>query len=49
MLNSNIAQKDNFWILYDPVDPDGQLAWLIKELDHAETIGAHVSILGKVF
>lgn len=47
-LNSNIAQKQNFWILYNPVDPDGQLEWLIKELDHAEKVGAKVTILGHV-
>ncbi len=46
VLNSNVAQKQNFWILYNPVDPDGQLAWLISELDHAEKTGAKVTILG---
>ncbi|KAH9409187.1 Sphingomyelin phosphodiesterase, partial [Tyrophagus putrescentiae] len=48
VLNSNVAQKQNFWILYNPVDPDGQLAWLISELDHAEKTGAKVTILGHV-
>lgn len=30
VLNSNHAYKSNFWIAYDPVDPDGQLAWLVR-------------------
>ncbi len=45
-LNNNLCQRMNFWIAYDPVDPDGQLAWLIKELDEAETNGHYVMIIG---
>lgn len=46
VLNTNVAYKSNFWCAYNPIDPDGQLQWLIDELDHAESIGAYVSILG---
>lgn len=46
VLNSNIAYLANFWRLYNPIDPDGQLAWLIEELNEAEKIGAFVTILG---
>lgn len=48
VLNSNMPQKGNFWILFDPLDPDGQLKWLIDELDSAEKSGSYVTILGHV-
>jgi hypothetical protein len=36
-LNSNVCYRLNFWIAYDSYDPDGQLEWLISELDDAES------------
>jgi len=45
-LNSNLCYRMNFWIVYDPYDPDGQLSWLIRELDEAETNGHYVIIIG---
>jgi len=47
-LNNNVAYRSNFWIAYDPVDPDGQLAWLIQQLDVAETNGHYVMIIGHI-
>ncbi|XP_027205443.2 sphingomyelin phosphodiesterase-like [Dermatophagoides pteronyssinus] len=48
VLNSNDGYKANFWRAYNPIDPDGHLQWLIKELDHAERNGIFVSILGHI-
>ncbi|CAG2104025.1 unnamed protein product [Medioppia subpectinata] len=38
VMNNNVCQHENYYIAYDPIDPDGQLQWLIDELDRAETI-----------
>lgn len=46
VLNTNAGYKSNFWCAYDPVDSDGQLAWLIEELYDAEKNGVYVTILG---
>ncbi|GFG18793.1 hypothetical protein IFM5058_09370 [Aspergillus udagawae] len=46
--NTNLYYKENFW-LYEKTmetDPSGQLAWLIGELDAAETAGERVWLLG---
>ena len=46
--NTNFYYKENFW-LYEKTmqtDPNGQLAWLITELDAAETAGERVWLLG---
>lgn len=45
-LNSNVCNRMNFWAAYDSYDPDGQLSWLIKELDEAETNGHFAIIIG---
>jgi sphingomyelin phosphodiesterase len=45
-LNSNVCYRLNFWIAYDSYDPDGQLAWLISELDEAESKGLYAMIIG---
>ncbi|CAG2110458.1 unnamed protein product, partial [Medioppia subpectinata] len=45
VLNNNICGGRNYWVAYNPVDPDGQLKWFIDELDSAETQGIHVLIL----
>ncbi|KAF4157104.1 hypothetical protein CNMCM6936_003285 [Aspergillus lentulus] len=46
--NRNLYYKENFW-LYEKtmeIDPSGQLAWLVNELDAAETAGERVWLLG---
>lgn len=47
-VNTNFWYKQNFW-LYEPTmqrDPAGLLAWLVTELQAAETAGERVFILG---
>ncbi|KHO00301.1 Sphingomyelin phosphodiesterase [Metarhizium album ARSEF 1941] len=47
-LNTNLYYRYNFWMyqLYDEKDPDGQIAWLINELDAAEKANERVYIIG---
>ncbi|KAK2603473.1 hypothetical protein QQS21_004333 [Conoideocrella luteorostrata] len=47
-LNTNMYYRHNFWLYqdYDTKDPNGQIAWLIKELDSAEKAGERVYIIG---
>ena len=47
-LNTNICQRNNYWIAYSSVDPDGQLKWLVEQLTDAESRGVHVIIVGHV-
>lgn len=44
-VNGNYCSKNNFWLLKNSTDPAGQLAWLIKELDAAESKGEKVHIV----
>jgi sphingomyelin phosphodiesterase len=47
-LNTNFYYKQNYW-LYEKTmetDPSGQLAWLVNELQAAETAGERVYIIG---
>lgn len=47
-LNTNLYYKSNYW-LYEATmekDPSGQLAWLVTELQAAETAGQRVYIIG---
>lgn len=47
-INTNFYYKENFW-MYEPTfetDPSGQLAWLVTELQGAETAGERVYIIG---
>ncbi|XP_058792039.1 sphingomyelin phosphodiesterase-like [Phymastichus coffea] len=44
-VNSNYCSKNNFWLLKNSTDPAGQLAWLIEQLDDAETKGEKVHII----
>ncbi len=47
-LNTNLYYVENFW-LYEKdmeTDPDGQLAWLVNELQAAENAGERVYIMG---
>ncbi|CAG2103821.1 unnamed protein product [Medioppia subpectinata] len=48
VLNNNICHLGNVWIAYDPIDPDGQLQWLIDQLDSAERRGLYAIIIGHV-
>jgi sphingomyelin phosphodiesterase len=46
--NTNFYYKENFW-LYEATleyDPNGQLAWLVSELQAAETAGQRVYLIG---
>ena len=46
--NTNLYYKENFW-LYEPTietDPDGQLAWLVTELQAAEDAKQRVYLAG---
>lgn len=47
-INSNYCARLNPWILYDTVDPAGQLAFLRDQLLEAETVGDRVHIIGHV-
>ncbi|KAJ8611085.1 hypothetical protein MRB53_038172 [Persea americana] len=47
-LDTNFYYGSNYW-LFQPVmeyDPDGQLSWLVNELQAAETAGERVYIIG---
>lgn len=47
-INTNLYYKSNYW-LYEATmetDPSGQLAWLVTELQAAETAGQRVYIIG---
>lgn len=47
-LNSNVCYTYNFWLLYDEVDPFGQLQWLVDVLTQAELAGERVHILSHI-
>ncbi|KAI4462523.1 sphingomyelin phosphodiesterase [Holotrichia oblita] len=47
-INSNVAYTFNWWLLYDDVDPYGQLQWLADTLYQAELNGERVHILSHV-
>lgn len=47
-LNTNLYYRQNYWLYQKEIlrDPDGQLTWLVEELDAAEKAGEHVYIIG---
>lgn len=47
-LNTNFYYRENFWLYQETMDqdPDGQIAWLVSELDAAEKAGERVYIIG---
>ncbi|KAK6429923.1 hypothetical protein LTR95_013926 [Oleoguttula sp. CCFEE 5521] len=47
-VNTNFYYKQNFWLYEKTIqyDPDGQLAWLVSELQAAETAGQRAIIIG---
>ncbi|KAF2893414.1 hypothetical protein ILUMI_12758 [Ignelater luminosus] len=47
-LNSNVCYTYNWWLLYDDVDPYGQLQWLVKVLLDAEENNEVVHIISHV-
>ncbi|XP_047526011.1 sphingomyelin phosphodiesterase 1-like [Pieris napi] len=44
-LNTNIAYKNNWWLVFDPLDAKTHLDWLVSELYKAEKAGEKVHIL----
>lgn len=46
--NTQLYYKENFWLYEQTMqsDPDGQLAWLVEELDAAESAGERVWLMG---
>ncbi|UKZ46180.1 hypothetical protein TrVGV298_000379 [Trichoderma virens] len=47
-LNTNFYYRMNFWLYQEDIeqDPDGQIKWLVSELDAAEKAGERVYIIG---
>jgi sphingomyelin phosphodiesterase len=47
-VNTNLYYKENFWLYEQTIetDPDGQLAWLVSELQAAEDAGERVWVIG---
>lgn len=47
-LNTNLYYRHNFWLYqdYDNRDPNGQISWLVNELDAAEKAAERVYIVG---
>lgn len=47
-LNTNFYYRMNFWLYQEELerDPDGQVQWLVNELDAAEKAGERVYIIG---
>ena len=48
VLNTNLCYVLNFWILYESVDPEGQLQWFADTMLEAENNQEKVFILGHV-
>ncbi|XP_012231935.2 sphingomyelin phosphodiesterase [Linepithema humile] len=47
-LNNNVCYCDNWWLWYQPKDPEGQLQWLADTLLQAEKNGELVHILAHI-
>ncbi|XP_013190308.2 sphingomyelin phosphodiesterase 1 [Amyelois transitella] len=47
-LNNNIAYRDNWWLVYDPLDSKKHLDWLVQELYQSELAGEKVHILAHI-
>ncbi|XP_017783886.1 PREDICTED: uncharacterized protein LOC108567753 [Nicrophorus vespilloides] len=47
-INSNVCYTFNWWLLFDEVDPFGQLQWMEGVLNEAEKSGESVHILSHV-
>ncbi|XP_023725625.1 sphingomyelin phosphodiesterase [Cryptotermes secundus] len=47
-LNNNVCYPENWWMIHNPKDQDGQLQWLADTLLQAEKNGEKVHILGHI-
>ena len=47
-LNMNYCNNQNFWMLKNPDDPDGELRWFVNTLFDAEKKGEVVHIIGHI-
>ncbi|XP_044255456.1 sphingomyelin phosphodiesterase-like [Tribolium madens] len=47
-VNGNLCYTDNWWLIYDDVDPFNQLQWLADTLEQAEAANESVHILSHV-
>lgn len=47
-LNTNLCARQNYWLLFDPIDPAGQLEWFVSQLQQAEQSGQTVHVLGHI-
>jgi sphingomyelin phosphodiesterase len=47
-INSNLGYVDNWWLLYEDIDPFNQLQWLADTLKAAEDNNESVHILSHV-
>ncbi|XP_032513068.2 sphingomyelin phosphodiesterase-like [Danaus plexippus] len=47
-INSNIAYRSNWWLVYDPLEAKRHLEWLVSELYKAEIAGEKVHILSHI-
>lgn len=48
-LNMNFCNNGNWWLLINTTDPNGQLQWLIGELQKAEDNNEKVHMIGHIF
>ncbi|XP_039749910.1 sphingomyelin phosphodiesterase 1-like [Pararge aegeria] len=47
-VNTNVAYKLNWWLVYDPSDAKKHLDWLVEQLHEAELAGEKVHILAHI-
>ncbi|XP_045535065.1 sphingomyelin phosphodiesterase 1 isoform X2 [Papilio machaon] len=47
-INTNVAYKYNWWLVYDPLEMKRHLEWLVQELHRAELAGEKVHILSHI-
>ena len=47
-LNGNYCNKANYYLALNSTDPNGQLAWLVEQLEAAEKKGEKVHIIGHI-
>ncbi|XP_014677717.1 PREDICTED: sphingomyelin phosphodiesterase-like [Priapulus caudatus] len=47
-LNMNYCNDMNWWLMINMTDPNGELAWLINQLQDAENVGDKVHIIGHI-
>jgi len=48
ILNTNLCYIQNFWLPYEPIDPEGQLQWFSDTLFEAEKANENVLIIGHI-